>query len=612
MAVLRVPLNYPSVAAAVAAASAGDTIEVAAGYATTEAVAVSVDNLTFNGGSAAQVTLTLSDGVGTVHVGGRLPFAVVGGATGASIYGTRPAANGLTGGEGADRLYAQAGDSVSALGGDDVIFVREGTPASIDGGQGNDLLRIIGNVVFAAGTVAGVERFTVANEGDADFGAVDYGVVVKSLSVAGGAAAMAGTAFDDVFFSNVGADEFAGNGGNDTVSYRNAPSGVVADLAVPVSNTGWASGDTYAGIENLTGTNSADRLTGDGNSNRLDGGAGNDILNGGAGDTLIGGEGNDLFNVSGAADAAVSITIRGGDSTGSDRDTLQIVSTVRFDSSTRITDVDEVLVANGVVGDFSAVHGNIGTYRSQSVAGDGTTVEVLAGAASMGTYVFGGQGADTLIGADDSWTGFGLFAEPVLVDARAGGGNLQAFGSMRLDDANVHNIHDFQAVADLDLSGITYSGVNLFGGLTSTLVGTDLDDRIVYGAVVTAGKGADFLEAWATDTTYVYEDGDSGLSADTADTFDSFQSGDRFHLVGVTPSEAIYGTARIATNSFVDAVSTATALMQAESKQVAFIAGPDQFGPAWLVWNSSGGHVPEQAVFIQATDTSSFSWTYLV
>ena len=108
---------------------------------------------------------------------------------------------------------------------------------------------------------------------------------------------------NDTLFGGSGADVLKGGAGTDTASYSNATKGVVASLLTPASNTNDAAGDTYSAIENLTGSDFADKLTGNAANNTLKGGggvdtltggAGNDTLNGGAsGDKLIGGTGVD-------------------------------------------------------------------------------------------------------------------------------------------------------------------------------------------------------------------------------------------------------------------------------------------------------------------------------
>ena len=101
------------------------------------------------------------------------------------------------------------------------------------------------------------------------------------------------------------------------------------------SNTAWngdAQGDTFSGIENITGSayhdslqgeggvnvlrgmNGDDTLNGLGGDDRLEGGAGNDELMGGSGiDIMIGGSGDDTYNVDDALDTVIEYAGQGFD-----------------------------------------------------------------------------------------------------------------------------------------------------------------------------------------------------------------------------------------------------------------------------------------------------------
>ncbi|MDQ2861736.1 MAG: M10 family metallopeptidase C-terminal domain-containing protein, partial [Pseudomonadota bacterium] len=84
-----------------------------------------------------------------------------------------------------------------------------------------------------------------------------------------------------------GADTLNGWFGTSYASYRDAKSGIVANLVRPSLNTGDATGDIYLHLSGLVGSNFADTLVADNNG---------DVLIGGLGaDTLVGGSGDDTF-----------------------------------------------------------------------------------------------------------------------------------------------------------------------------------------------------------------------------------------------------------------------------------------------------------------------------
>ncbi len=111
---------------------------------------------------------------------------------------------------------------------------------------------------------------------------------------------------NDVLIGGAGNDTLDGGAGTDTASYANATSGVIANLSSTSKNKGDAYRDSYAGIENLTGSDFADTLTGNNSVNALAGGAGDDKLYGAGGnDALFGGAGADYLSGDAGTDTAV-------------------------------------------------------------------------------------------------------------------------------------------------------------------------------------------------------------------------------------------------------------------------------------------------------------------
>jgi Ca2+-binding RTX toxin-like protein len=77
---------------------------------------------------------------------------------------------------------------------------------------------------------------------------------------------------NDTLIGGLLADALFGGNGIDTASYVTAAAAVTASLTSNTGTMGEASGDTFATIENLTGSAFHDNLTGDGNANALIGG----------------------------------------------------------------------------------------------------------------------------------------------------------------------------------------------------------------------------------------------------------------------------------------------------------------------------------------------------
>ncbi|WP_373868068.1 beta strand repeat-containing protein, partial [Oxalicibacterium faecigallinarum] len=159
---------------------------------------------------------------------------------------------------------------------------------NVIGGSGNDL--------FYANDVA-----NVFNGGSGGSNTVDYsysttgGVVVdlfhgNGVGTSGGFAQgdqfiniqnVTGTAFDDTFVASADANRFdGGSGGRNRVSYANDTVGVTVDLANGLGSGAGslAAGDVFVNIQDATGGSGDDTFVASNASNRFDGGAGSNTV----------------------------------------------------------------------------------------------------------------------------------------------------------------------------------------------------------------------------------------------------------------------------------------------------------------------------------------------
>jgi Ca2+-binding RTX toxin-like protein len=345
--------------------------------------------------------------------------------------------------DGNDTLSGGNGnDTIRGYGGNDVLNGDAGED-SLDGGIGNDILtggtgadKLIGgdgvdaanystslaavtvNLVLGTGvggdaqgdTLIGIENLTgsIFNDmlsGDANSNTLDGGVG------------------DDVLAGGAGADKLIGGDGSDTLDYGASGAAVNVNLSTSAAAGGDAAGDTFAGIENITGSKFNDVLTGDAGANTLNGGAGDDVLAGGVGgDKLIGGDGVDTADYS-ASTAAVTVNLAtnvatGGDANGDSFLSIENVAGSKFDD-VLIGDAGQNVVNGGAGNDVIAG----GAGADVLIGGDGTDTVSFAGSTSAVTLSFqntdgsgiGGQYINLTAGgyageaASDTYSGFETF-----------------------------------------------------------------------------------------------------------------------------------------------------------------------------------------------------------
>ncbi len=355
----------------------------------------------------------------------------------------------LSGGDGDDFLYGEAGNDVlrgnASVGhntldggaGDDTLYGEDGVDWMIGGTHatlgdtayyGNSATNIVASLATGMGTggaaagdtYVGIENLTGGNGNDILIGD-------------GGANKLTGNSGNDILEGGAGADFLDGGihiatgsgstlSGGDTASYVNATAdvngvGVVASLTLPaffpngtpaVVLYGEAAGDTYANIENLTGSAYHDTLIGDGVANILNGGAGDDTLEGMDGaDYLIGGDGNDTASYA-HANEGVSVTLVSGDAhfgsdaVGDDFDSIENLLGSKFDDFLGGDGNANILTGDMGNDTLRGEGGDDLLYANQghdlAYGGDGNdTIHVSTAAANSPTLIDGGPGTDTLV-----------------------------------------------------------------------------------------------------------------------------------------------------------------------------------------------------------------------
>ncbi|MDV7141051.1 calcium-binding protein, partial [Tropicimonas sp. TH_r6] len=329
---------------------------------------------------------------------------------------------------------------------------------------------------------------------------------------------------DDFIIASLLAETIDGGTGSDFVDYRGSNAAVDVDLLDDVAAGGYASGDSLTDIENLIGTDFADRLQGDIAKNslfgergddHLSGQGGDDLLDGGIGDdTLLGGDGNDRFLGGSGTDAH-----DGG--TGSD--------SIDYSSASRgiTVSLDQSLTHDWLAeGDtFTSIETVIGTGFDDTIAGDAFDNLLDAGRGDDSLFgqagddkLCGGLGSDRLDGGDGidralyNQATSGLLVD--LGDARRNTGEAAGDSFVSVEQV-VGSDHDDQIFGDsTDNSLWGGLGIDLLDGGegNDTLYGGDGNDKL------RGGLGGDMLNGGDGIDRALYNSAASGLNIYLADT----------------------------------------------------------------------------------------------
>ena len=283
----------------------------------------------------------------------------------------------LYGGAGNDMLDGGAGaDSQFGMQGDDIYFVNNASDTTSE--EANQGVDTVWSTLSAMTLSANVENLRYNGVGA--FSGTGNGLA-NVIEGSSGADRLDGAAGNDQLIGGAGGDALIGGEGSDTASYVTAANGVAAQLLAPGANTGDAAGDSYVGVENLTGSQFGDILTGGNDGNTLAGQSGSDVLSGLLGndtlrggaqaDILIGDAGSDVFDF----DATTN-------STAGARDVIRAGLVAAFEGAG---------AAAGDLIDLSGIDANTAAAGNQAFIFGGTGV----GRVSLVT-----SGTDTLVHAN--------------------------------------------------------------------------------------------------------------------------------------------------------------------------------------------------------------------
>jgi Ca2+-binding RTX toxin-like protein len=297
------------------------------------------------------------------------------------------------------------------------------------------------------------------------------------LKGGGGADGLAGDDGEDILKGGGGADYLEGGYGVDTADYSQAPMsytdgnlGVYVDLSANGAFWGDAQGDTFSGIENVTGSAYNDYLTGtDGNNalrglagdDRIWGLGGDDTLDGGAGvDTMFGGLGSDTYFVDNVADSITELASQGSDEVRVD---VSWTLTAGADVETMRTTDDAGLAAINLTGNASSnvVRGNAGN----NILNGGDGRDFLTGLGGQDAFLFntalnGASNVDIVTDfnvADDTiWLDQTIFSSS-LTPGNSVAGSQFVIGSAALDagDRIIYNNATGAVLYDSDGTGAT-------------------------------------------------------------------------------------------------------------------------------------------------------------
>lgn len=434
------------------------------------------DRIRYDRNGVDAVTVNLTTGTATGTWNGNAFTDTLAGIE--AVRGSRQGDDTITGNDDFNRLQGR--------GGDDTFYATIGND-QIEGEDGEDTVRF-DTTQFAGGALTNLDMNLGDGTGTFDFGGNSHTVALQSIENATGADGsddmIEGSGEDNVLSGLGGADTFSGFGGNDTfdggdgqdtVSYAGASGGVNVYLQYSGKNVGSGEGrDVFVDIENLTGSNFADRLIGDAGDNVFRGASGDDVIKGkGGNDSYFGEAGDDRMR----GDAGIDIMDGGADGDI----LLGLAGNDMLDGGTGDDFLYGGLDSDTLNGEDGAdvLRGNRGGDRLNGGDGDddlrgGGNGDIINGDADddyiLGEggadFLNGGAGNDTLLGGFGSGNFDGLRDTFIYADTASGSGGFD-------------RIRDFEN--NIDVIDLTAFGFGSFADVSALASDSGASMRINFG-----------------------------------------------------------------------------------------------------------------------------------
>lgn len=412
----------------------------------------------------------------------------------------------IDGGIGDDTIFGGGGDNVLLGGAGNDTYLIEGTESgtnTINDISGNDTVKLKedGEGSFGGGNTFAINGSYSAIE-NLDASAI-YGMNMILNGNDLGNRIIGGTG-DDTISGGKGSNTLVGGKGNDTYLIDGTETSTTItdtlgnDQTVLVADgdgkfAGLASASisigTYTGVETLDAsaiTATTLTLTGNASNNTIIGGIGTTVQDGGAGDDtfiITGTEASVTINDASGIDT-IKLTpdldgnFGGGSSyslgaftTVENLDATEISADMTLDGNDLNNTITGGLGADTITGGLGAdlLNGSNGNDEISGGAGNdtingGSGLNILQGGAGDDTYLYDGDGTNTIIDSD--------LNDKVKLVAQADG---------KYDGGSI-SLSDFGNIRILDASDITSNGVTVTGNnLGTTLVGGDYGDYLVGG-----------------------------------------------------------------------------------------------------------------------------------